>query len=76
MRDEALDVWTVYDRPRDFPDLFVARKWRIVPGDLPMPSSEIITATSLLALRNALPPGLVCLLRDKNDEPKIIEVWL
>jgi hypothetical protein len=32
MRDEALNMWVIYDHPRDMPDCFVARLWRIEAG--------------------------------------------
>lgn len=72
---DVLEMWIVYDSPTDYPGVFVARKWRIVPGDLPMLSSEVITATSLPAMRAALPLGLVNIGRMEADEAQIVEVW-
>ena len=75
MTDDALEMWVVYWSPRDYPELFVARKWRILPHELPMPSTDMFTSTSLAELRKLLPFGLINIGRMEGDEPQILEVW-
>lgn len=66
-----LSVWTIYDHPSDFPDSFVARAFTTGP------TNEIILATDLEQLREAFDrAGLVCMARNPNDDPKIVETWL
>lgn len=66
-----LSIWTIYDHPRDFPDNFVARAFTTGP------TNEIILATELEQLRDAFDKaGLVCLARNPNDDPNIVETWL
>lgn len=72
-----MNIWTVYDHPRDFPQEFVARRHYIVRGDdQPRASQDYVTAASLEELRKKLPLGLYCLPRFADDDPTIVEVWL
>jgi hypothetical protein len=70
--------WTVYVRPKDYPDKFVARRWVIAGGESCVfwPTTEVIVAETLDQVRAALPRGLYCLPRFLNDDPAILEVWL
>lgn len=70
----SLIIWVVYDRPTDFPDAFVARKW-----DMDRPTAEVLTADTLAEIRKkvrAALPGGVMMLRSTLDDPKIVETWL
>lgn len=74
--DGELCSWTIYDRPRDYPDGFVARMF---VGAKPTNAAfygrtlEEVRAT----LARALPGlGLCCIPRYPNDEPHIVEVWI
>lgn len=68
-------MWTVYQRPRDYPAQFVARLWKIGPGTF-QSTDEILLAETLAEIRAMLPPGLMCLQRLTDDDPCIVEVWL
>lgn len=71
----ALEIWTVYDHPSDYPDAFVARL-HLVHADAVEPTDLVVSAPTLPALRLKLPPGLSCLTRDPTDDPCIVESWL
>lgn len=74
MTIHQLETWCVYDRPRDFPNSAVARRF---VGESPTPYA--IVGPSVEAVRAALAalrPGLVCLARSPGDDPCIVEVWL
>ena len=74
----ALHVWTIYFDPRDFPGLYVARRFTISP-DAPEPVPDAApwsVATSLEAARVRLPTGLVRIERSLEDEPHIVECWV
>jgi hypothetical protein len=71
----VLSMWTIYDRPKDYPDGYIARRFdctalgpvatqHAYPGEL-----ELIRET----LRAA---GLVRMDRLPDDEPQIVETWL
>jgi len=66
-----LPIWVIYDKPTDYPDVLVARKWL-----LDQPTNEVITAATLDDLREKLPPGLAQLSRHPSDDPKIVESWI
>lgn len=71
-----LTMWTVYDHPLDFPDEFIARKWEVDAGG-PRMTSECIASPDIDAIRIALQAkGLVKLMRQDDDDPVIVEVWL
>jgi hypothetical protein len=74
--DERVSLWTVYDHPRDYPDVWVARRSEVGVGAAPRPTSDMFTAETLDELRALLPRGLVCLARSPGDDPVIVEVWL
>ena len=68
----GLTTWTVYDHPRDFPHCYVARRFE---GE--RPTGDLVVAADLDALRQQLiERGLVCLDRDPEDDPAIMETWL
>lgn len=69
-----LAIWTVYERPADFPDLFVARKWLIQLE--PVATDVVLFGRTIQEVRNQLPPHLVQLTRNLDDDPCIVEVWL
>lgn len=74
MAHQQLSLWTVYQRPPDHPDKYVARRWVIRPA--PAPTDEALMADDLNSLRQMLPPGLVCLARNPGDDPFIVETWI
>jgi hypothetical protein len=62
----------VYDRPRDWPNHFVARLFMGVD-----PTGDIVLAHDLDALREHLAErGLVRMDRMEGDKPHIVETWL
>ena len=77
MSDNILPMWTVYKHPRDYPDKFVARRFEARKGEV-IPTHNIIVADTLERLREVLEIDmhLVCLTRNKEDDPVIVETWL
>mgnify|MGYP001590155104 CR=1 FL=1 len=71
---DVLDMFTVYENPRDAPGLFVVRRHVIGPGG-PQPAEGFAFST-LTAARAAIPPGCFCLGRQPTDEPQIVETWV
>ena len=73
---DVLHIWTIYDHPRDMPDVYVARAHAILPGTT-MPTDHVIESYDLEALRDRMRDmGLVCLPRAPGDDPVIVESWL
>lgn len=71
-----LSMWTIYDRPADYPDSFVARRWEAVDGEA-VSTNVIMRSDSLEWLREQMMDmGLVCLSRNDSDEPQVVETWI
>jgi hypothetical protein len=70
-----LTIWTIYDKPKDHPDGFIARRFE-VGADGPVPTGDIMTG-DLEDMRETLwKAGLLKLTRDPLDEPQIVESWV
>lgn len=76
MNQNCLEMWTVYDHPKDYPDSFVARLWQIVDGE-PLPTPMIMQADKLVKIQRQFEAiGLHRLPRFPGDDPTIVETWL
>ena len=75
-RGETLSMWTVYDRPKDYPTLFVARRSELRSLGKIATTEDLRLAETLDDVRAKLPPGLYRLDRMPGDDAKIVEVWL
>jgi len=74
---EPLQLWTVYDHPRDFPRGFIARRYDVFPAG-PVRTGHVVAGPSLEELREVLTGmGLARLqTRSPDDDPGIVEVWI
>jgi hypothetical protein len=67
-----LDMWTIYNGPKDFPGEFVARRFV-----LDQPTQDAFGGPTLAAVRQPfLDAGLYCMARADTDDPVIVETWL
>lgn len=73
MSTSVLTQYTIYERPRDYPEGFVVRAWHIMPGRAE--PGEARTASTLEEARALVPPGLICFARTPDDDPTIVETW-
>ena len=71
----GLQIWTIYDHPSDYPDRWVVRWMLVTKGELIKSKMAQLYAT-LEEARAGLPPGLICIGRNADDDPVIKEVWL
>jgi hypothetical protein len=78
MDRRPLVIWTIYNRPTDFPDCFVARKFECRAGAREaVPTSDVIRALALDDIRWwMLDQGLACITRAPTDPPQVVESWL
>lgn len=71
-----LNLWTIYEHPRDAPEHFVLRRWEIV-GDPPAPEPREASKHDTLAqARAAVPLGLIRMARDEKDDLAIVETYI
>ena len=75
MSEAYLLMWVIYERPLDYPDSFVVRRWWAEAGKANADPQAALFKT-LEEARASLPRGLYCLGRTEGDEPQIREVWL
>ena len=74
---ETLVMWTVYDRPTNFPNTYVAVKFAVLKDGSVGATGEFMVGPTLGALRDYLAGlGLVPLMRSDTDDPKIVETWM
>lgn len=71
-----LDLWVIYERPRDYPQGFVVRRWEVTPGEPERPDAVALYAPDLFAARCLVPPGKFNLHRQPEDDVAIREVWM
>lgn len=72
----VLEMWVVYDKPKDYPEHIMARKWNISAGKV-VPTETVICHTQYINLEITLEQkGLHKLPPDPHDDPKIKEVWV
>lgn len=71
----VLSMYTIYHNVSDYPSGYVVRRFEIGQG-VATPTTDATWAPTLDEVRTAIPWGFVCLNRDPNDEPAIVEVWL
>ena len=73
----TLAIWVIYDHPDDHPDSYVLRPQFAGPGGKHGISDIAYASNNLDALRRVMRAmGLTRMERLREDDPKILEVWL
>lgn len=67
-------VWTIFERPLDYPEGFVTRRQRATAGRIEVDEFKYCSP-SLEQARSHVPAGLHCLPRQEGDPPFLVEVW-
>ncbi len=66
----------IYDHPKEYPDWFVALKWRM-DGGKPVPNKVIFSkGITIWDVRKTIPIGMGRVERGFNDAPDIVETWV
>jgi hypothetical protein len=71
---KPLVVYSIFDRPDDFPKHVVMRRFYVGSGGV-TPDPIATLYADLLEARNDLPGGLVCFEPDWRDVPALVESW-
>lgn len=72
-----VEMWTVYDHPTDYPDVFIARRTMIYSGGTTVMTGDTVTTVTLTDIRREMKSrGLARIPRWEDDDPKIVEVWI
>lgn len=73
----VLNVWTIFDHPRDYPDGYIARCFETGAGMTePVPTNYTITGDLPLIRATLDYAGLVRMMRSEGDDKNIVESWL
>jgi hypothetical protein len=73
--EDGLQIFTIYDHPSDHPRHVVLRTWWITPRTPPR-TAEALCDTLDEARAVMLAAGLVCLGRQPDEDPTIVESWI
>jgi hypothetical protein len=71
----GLAIWTVYDRPTDHPDGFIARMYVLERG-ASRPTDKTLKGELEDIRKIFWSAGLMKLSRQEGDEPQIVESWV
>lgn len=67
----TLVAWSIFESPKDFPGLFVARQFL-----MGQPTEEKRLSSSLDGVRKLIPQGLYRLQRSPSDHRSVVETWI
>ncbi|WP_034256828.1 hypothetical protein [Adhaeribacter aquaticus] len=75
---EGLVLYTIYEKPSDFPEYYVCRKHIVLDDGTTSPQMKVLYKTkSVENIRATLQDmGLTCVGRQENDDPVILESWI
>ena len=73
--ERALEIWTIYRRPADYPIFYVVRRSFVRDGGWLENDPEARLAIDLDEARKLIPWGLYRMPRQEDDEPQIVETW-
>jgi hypothetical protein len=71
MKRGALSLWTIYEKPLDHPDGFLARRF-----EMDAPTLDTVTGDLEHIRLIFTRAGLYRLGREPDDEPQIVETWV
>lgn len=71
---DALVMYVIYERPRDFPTEYIIRRWAATRRQF-VERQIFGRGLTLEYVRSLLPRGLSCL-RECGADPVILETWL
>ena len=72
-----MKLWTIYERPADYPNLYVARESEVGGNEDAPRTKRMKFSSDLSALRKQMEQlGLTPYERDPEEQLYIVEVWL
>ncbi|MHC2536963.1 hypothetical protein [Bradyrhizobium diazoefficiens] len=79
-QEGKLSHWTIFHRPVDWPDGYIARRFEVGGGTgVPVPTKSNLAGgdSALPMLRQVFEAaGLVCMTRSDEDHPSVVESWM
>lgn len=72
----TLEMYVVYQRPRDYPEKFVVRRWAVGDGPEPRATDFFTLHETLEEARESIPSWLIRFNRSDHDDPCIVESYI
>ena len=72
---DRLYMFTIYERPTDYPAEFVCRRSYSHPGGVVTDAELYARGPTLESVRAQIPDGQICMARHPTDALAIVEVW-
>jgi len=73
---DGLSVWTIYDKPKDHPEGFIARRFQVASGSITA-TEETLVSANLEEIQDELDArGFAKLARSEDDHPSVVESWI
>jgi hypothetical protein len=77
MERGVLSIWTIYDKPTDYPDGFIARRYEVGGSKIVVATNHTITSPNIDQMRETFErAGLTKLRRAGSDDANIVESWI
>lgn len=76
MNSVALSHFAIYHSPADFPGRFVVREIIHNQGLVMTTLIPLAVVDTIEEARDAVPQGLFCMPRARDDDPVIVETWV
>lgn len=67
--------WTIY-RPPEYPKHWAVSQWWVLDDGVVAPEPVAVLCDSLDDAREQIPSGAICVPREDDDDPMIVETWL
>ena len=72
-----MTTWTIYNKPKDFPNGFIARCFHIGGGEPEPMATNFAISGDLILIRECMERcGLVRMMRNPGDHPSVVETWM
>ena len=74
----VMSMWTIYDRPEDWPDGYIARRYETSEGETVMTDNNLAGGPEALMLLRFVfeEAGLRYRPRHRDDKPEVVEMWM
>jgi hypothetical protein len=74
---EPFYQYVIYKHPKDYPQGYVVRRWRVLRNMKVLREGVIATVATLEEARKAIPANATtCVQRSPHDDPAIFETWM
>jgi hypothetical protein len=75
LKDCYLPIITIYNKPNDYKDMYVARLFDVKEGKVYV-TKIVAVNKDLNALRKTIPDNMICIKRSDDDDKAVIESYV